>query len=90
MQEQLKSLLEQYKLKIVSAVKLSELDEIFLALFGKNGEITLLPKGFKDLPKEELREVAPLFNQVKAELEEAISSKRLAVREESYQIILFQ
>jgi hypothetical protein len=76
MQEQLKSLLEQYNLKVSRAISLKELDEIFLSLFGKNGEITILPKGFKDLPKEELREVAPLFNRVKAELEKKISDKR--------------
>lgn len=84
MQEQLKSLLEQYNLKVSQSVSLKELDEIFLSLFGKNGEITMLPKGFGSLDKEELREVAPLFNRVKAQLELEISNKRQAIREESY------
>lgn len=85
MNETLKNLLEQYKQKISSAESLKELDELFLALFGKNGEITLLPKGFKDLPKEELRVVAPLFNQVKSQLESEISKKRQAIRDKSYE-----
>lgn len=85
MQDQLHQLLEQYKQQISTADSLKVLDELFLALFGKNGEITLLPKGFKDLAKEELRVVAPLFNQVKSQLEEAINKKRLQVREVSYQ-----
>lgn len=84
MQDQLHTLLQQYKQKISAATSLKELDELFLALFGKNGEITLLPKGFKDLPKEELRVIAPLFNQVKSDLEHEISDKRQEIKEESY------
>lgn len=84
MEEKLKKIQEEYLKKISSATNLSELDEIFLALFGKNGEITLATKEFPNLPKEELKVVVPLLNQVKVELEKAIKTQREAILEESY------
>src|SRR3989344_4856384 len=84
MEEQLKKLASQYFTKISSAKSLKQLDEIFLALFGKQGEITSLPKQFKDLPKDELIKIGPLFNKIKADLEETISNKRQEIREKGY------
>lgn len=84
MEDKLKKIQQDYLNKIESSKTLKDLDEIFIALFGKNGEIDLLPKQFKDLPKEELKTVGPLFNQVKQELEKTISAKREGVREEIY------
>src|SRR3989344_1702680 len=70
--------------KIKKASSLKELDSIFLALFGRSGEITLLPKDFGKLSSDEKKKVGPLFNKIKEELESAIESRRTAVREESY------
>ncbi len=84
MEEKIKQIQSEYLEKTEQAKSLGELDEIFLALFGKNGEITLLPKDFGSLPKDEVKAVAPVFNQVKQELEKAINDKRYAIREEGY------
>lgn len=73
-----------YLEKIGQAQNLKELDDLFLALFGKNGEITLLPKEFSKLSPEEKQNVGPLFNKAKTELEKAIEKRRKEVREESY------
>jgi len=70
--------------KIQKAKSLKELDEYFLALFGKTGEITLLPKEFPKLSKEKRKQIGPLFNQTKQKLEKAIQLQRNKVREESY------
>lgn len=75
---------KDYLEKIQQAQSLKELDEIFIKLFGKNGEITLLPKEFGKLPEDERRKIGPLFNQIKQELEKAIEERRNTVREESY------
>ena len=64
--------------------KIKELDEIFLALFGKSGEVTLFPKEFSIVPKEELKKLGPLFNQVKTELEKEIEKHRNQIRGKTY------
>lgn len=85
MQEKLNQILKDYQEKISQAKSLQELDEIFLELFGKQGQITLLPKEFSKLSKDELKDIGPLFNQIKKELEKTINEKRSSIREESYQ-----
>ncbi len=84
MQEKINQIRSEYLGEIESATDLKTLDELFLSLFGKNGEITLLPKDFAALSKEEKQKIGPLFNQVKIELESAIENKRQEVREVSY------
>ncbi len=84
MEEKIGNIQKEYLVKIQQAKNLKELDEIFLALFGKNGAVTLLPKVFSKLSKEELHKVGPLFNKIKLELENEISNKREEIKEASY------
>lgn len=84
MKEQLIKIQTEYLEKINSANTLVELDQIFIELFGKNGVITLFPKEFPKLPKDELKLIAPLFNKTKLALEGGISDKREEIREEGY------
>lgn len=84
MEDKLNQILSDYQNKISKAQTLKELDEIFLRLFGKKGEITLLPKDFGKLSKEERQKIGPLFNKTKLELEKAIETHRSEVREKSY------
>ncbi len=84
MQEKISQIQKSYLDKINQAKSLRELDGIFLELFGKSGVVTLLPKDFPTLSKEELKTVGPLFNKAKQELEKAIEKKRQEVREEFY------
>ncbi len=78
---------QDYQEKILKASSLKELDEIFLALFGKNGKITLLPKDFSKLSKDELKNIGPLFNLTKQNLEKVIEQRRQEIREESYKAL---
>ncbi len=84
MEEKLKTIQQDYLNKIESSKSLKDLDTIFIELFGKNGQVDQLSKQFKEVSKEELHEVGPLFNQIKQELEKAIGNRRQAVREEIY------
>lgn len=84
MEQKISQIQENYLEKIQKAGSLKQLDEIFLELFGKNGLITLLPKDFPKLSQDERRNVGPLFNSAKNDLENAIESRRTEVREESY------
>lgn len=84
MKDRINQILKDYKDKISKAFSLKELDTIFIELFGKNGELDKLPKEFKNLSKDELKKLGPLFNQVKQELEKGVRVKREGVREEIY------
>lgn len=84
MEDRLNQILADFNSKISQAKTLNELDEIFLALFGKNGEITLLPKAFAKLSPEEKKVIGPLFNKVKGGLEKELENRRQAIREDSY------
>lgn len=84
MEEKISQIQKNYLQRIAQAKTLKQLDEIFLALFGKKGELTLLPKEFGKLSEEEKRKISPLFNEIKLELETEISEARKKIREESY------
>lgn len=84
MEEQINQIKNDYLDNIGQAHTLQQLDQIFLDLFGKNGKLTLFPREFSKLSKDELKKVGPLFNQVKKELEQAIGNRRQEIREEGY------
>ncbi len=84
MEDKLLEIKNKYLEKVNQSNTLAELDEIFLALFGKNGELTLIPKEFGSLSGEEKQKIGPLFNQIKQGLEKAINDKREEIRENSY------
>ena len=67
---------------------MKKLDELFLKLFGKTGEVTLFPKGFSKLPKDELKIIGPIFNKTKNELERAIEKRRVEVKLSGFKTIL--
>lgn len=90
MEDKLNQIHNQYFKEIKSAKTLDNLDEIFLKLFGKNGEITLIPRSFGKLSKEEVSKISPLFNQIKIELEELVGKKREEIREEKYSRLSFE
>lgn len=84
MEEKISRIQKDYLDRIEKSSTLKQLDEIFIDLFGKNGQVDQLSKQFNQLPKDELKSVGPLFNKIKQELEEAIRVKREGVREEIY------
>lgn len=84
MNEKILNIQQKYLQQIGNTTNLNELDKIYLALFGKNGEITLTTKEFSKLPKEEIKTVSPILNKIKQELETSIEKRRKEIREEGY------
>lgn len=84
MNQKISEIQKDYLIKIAKAQNLKELDEIFISLFGRHGELDLLPKEFGKLSSEERKKIGPLFNKTKQELEQAIEDKRHAAREQGY------
>lgn len=87
MEEKLKQIQTDYLSKIEASKTLKELDEIFIALFGKNGQIDQLSRQFKELSKDKLQTVGPIFNQIKQELEKSINDRRLTIKELVYKTL---
>lgn len=85
MEQKLSQIQKDYLEKIKQAQELSDLDKIYLELFGKNGIVNQLSEEFPKVPKEERPKVGPLFNQIKKELEAAIEDKRTEIKEAGYQ-----
>lgn len=90
MEEKLLQIQTNYREKIKKADELNKLDELFLALFGKNGEITQIPKEFGKLTKDELQKIQPLFISVKQNLEQAIEKRREEIKEDNYKQLIHE
>lgn len=90
MREDLENLVKKYSEEIDSSGSLKELDGIFLKLFGKTGEITIFPKNFSNLSKDELKVIGPLFNKSKKELERLIAKRREEVKLSGFKKILLE
>jgi phenylalanyl-tRNA synthetase alpha chain len=88
MRDALQDLETKYSDLINSAQSLKALDELYLKLFGKSGEITLFPKNFSKLEKSDLKVIGPLFNTTKKKLEKAIEERRLEVKQTDFKKIL--
>ncbi|HNU96469.1 MAG TPA: phenylalanine--tRNA ligase subunit alpha [Candidatus Magasanikbacteria bacterium] len=77
MQEKLQQLKNQALPAIASSKNEAELTDLENKYLGrKNGELTELMKGLKDLNPEEKKNAGQLLNEIKKELEEAINKKR--------------
>lgn len=87
MEEKISQIKTEYLEKINQAKTLKDLDEIFLSLFGKKGVMTLLPKDFPKLEKQELQTIAPLFNKLKGEFIDQVEKSRQKVREQEYEAL---
>ena len=88
MRKELQDLEKKFTTEIESAQSLKDLDGLYLKLFGKTGEVTLFPKNFSKLSKEELKLIGPLFNKTKKQLELAISDRRRSVKLAGFKKIL--
>ncbi len=82
--ENIISEISSYIDKIEAAVSLKELDGYFLELFGKTGLVTKVTHNFKNLPKDEVSQIAPEVIKLKTDLESQINKKRINIKEESY------
>ena len=80
MQEKFKELKEKAKIeaeKIVNSVNLNEIKAKFI---GKNGEITALLKGMKDVPAEMRASFGKMINDLKNEVESIFTERENAIK----------
>jgi len=81
MQQEFEKLKHDALAAIKSAADLNSLDELENKFLGrKNGGLTNLLKGLKDLPEKEKREVGPVANETKKAIEDLLAEKRNGLR----------
>ena len=82
----MKEQIEQIKLKSIEEIKnstdLKNLEELRVKYLGKQGELTAVLRGMKDLSPEERPIIGNLVNDVKAELENLIEEKETLFKQE--------
>lgn len=75
MQEKIKQILESVKTKIAEVKEQNDLFQINTQYLGKNGEISALMRGLKDVPSEERPKMGEILNNCRKEVEELIKNK---------------
>lgn len=80
MKEKIKELYERAVAKIKSADDAKTLDEERVALMGKNGEITGLLKGMRDVSPEERPKIGQLVNDLRVRIESYLSEREKEIK----------
>ncbi len=81
MKEKIDRLKERALAAIADTHIVKALNELKVSFLGKNGEITGLLKGMKDVPPEEKPAIGKLVNGLRAEIEEAIANRERLLKE---------
>src|SRR3989344_5214832 len=80
MDSQIRKVLSFAREKIESANKHKELEDLYLNLFGKDGKLTQLTKGIANLPQSEKPRFGKKINEVKAQIEKLLDTKRISLK----------
>ena len=80
--EKIKELLEKTKQELEKIIDINELNNLKVRLFGKNGEITNLSKGMRDVPAEDKAKVGSAINEARNTLDSEIKAKEDAFKSE--------
>ena len=81
MQEKINTILENANLKLSNVSSVKELSEIKVDFFGKNGEITALLRGMKDVKPEERSAFGKAINDVRNQVESLFNKKEQLLKE---------
>lgn len=81
MQEEILNLKNQAMSQILSAKDSTELEQIRIDYFGRNGKLTSLIKRIKDAPVSEKKQIGQTINEVKSTVEALISSQKNSFKE---------
>ncbi len=74
--EELNNVLQEFKSELEKTTNIKALDDLRVAYLGKKGKITELMGKIREIPNEQKREYGQKINQVKTEIENAISALR--------------
>lgn len=83
LKEQLKKIEELAKSELSSCTDIKALDDLRIRYLGKKGELTAILKQMGKLSAEERPVIGQLANQVRADIEEALSTKLTALKSEA-------
>ena len=83
MKQKLDVILQNAKSEILSAETLKALGDIKVKYQGKNGEITKLMQGMRDIPKEDRPYFGKMVNDVRVEIERAFDEKEEVLKEKA-------
>ena len=81
MEEKVRKLTEETCAKIDTCATTGELNDIRVKVLGKNGELTALLKGMKDLPPERRPEAGKIVNAARETLESSIAARQTYLQE---------
>lgn len=81
MESRIESLKSEALEALDRAASLDEVEELRIRFLGKNGEITRLLKGLKDLPKEEKPKAGQLLNVLKGAVDGRIKERKSALEQ---------
>ena len=76
MKQKIEELLALAKNKISEAFSGKLLEDVKVSLLGKNGSVTALMRGMKDVPNDERPAVGQMINQLRKTIEDAINLKQ--------------
>ena len=88
--EELEELKRQAILELEKASDLKEVNEIKVKIFGKNGQITMLSKGMKDIAPEQRPQIGALINAARELLNQKISVKEQSLQQKELECKLAQ
>ena len=83
MQEKLREITENALKKIKDAKSINEVYAVNTAVLGKNGELSLLMRGLRDLRAEERPQVGALMNKCRDDINNALKKKKKELLDEA-------
>lgn len=81
MKEKLDIILQNAKQEILACQNVKDLGEIKVKYQGKNGEVTKLMQGMRDIPKEDRPAFGKLVNDLRSQIDELFSVKEAELKE---------
>ena len=81
MQQKIKEIKNNANTELASVDSTKLLNELKVKYLGKNGEVTALLKGMKDVPAENRAEFGKIINELKVEITELFNNKEIQLKE---------
>ncbi len=81
MKEKIAVILNNAKTDVIAVTSLKDLTDLKVKYLGKNGAVTELLKGMKDIPKEDRPSAGKLVNDLRSEIENVFGEKEKVLKE---------
>ena len=81
MQQKITEIKNNAKIEIADVLSTKLLSDLKVKYLGKNGEVTALLKGMKDIPAENRAEFGKIINELKVEITELFANKEIQLKD---------